>query len=177
MVFNTARALADGYTQEQIDSYLATKQNTAQPSQPSVVSNSKTFNVQKALADGYTQEQIDNYLATKQNVAQPGQAQQSQQSDQPKTLEEGEGSDFLRGIGTYGDQMGGIYGGAKVLAGKVFGSDDLIKSGMESMQASEAAIGRRGTKETDSFTRAIEKGVGSFVSEYIPFIAGQAVRS
>ena len=71
--------------------------------------------------------------------------------------------------------MGGIYGGAKVLAGKVFGSDDLIKSGMESMQASEAAIGRRGTKETDSFTRAIEKGVGSFVSEYIPFIAGQGV--
>lgn len=162
MAFNVQGALAAGYTQEQIDNYLATGQDVAQPSQPSTVSSPKTFNVQGALAAGYTQEQIDNYLATGQDVAQPGQAQQSQQSDQPKTLEEGEGSDFLRGIGTYGDQMGGIYGGAKVLAGKVFGSDDLIKSGMESMQASEAAIGRRGTKETDSFTRAIEKRSGKF---------------
>ena len=175
MAFNVQGALAAGYTQEQIDNYLATGQDVAQPSQPSAVSSPKTFNVQGALAAGYTQEQIDNYLATGQDVAQPGQAQQPQQSDQPKILKEGEGSDFFRGFGTYGDQMGGIYGGAKVLAGKAFGSDDLIKSGMESMQTSEAAIGRRGTKETDSFTRAIEKGVGGFITEYIPFIAGQGV--
>ena len=135
----------------------------------------KKFRVETPV--GATEQDAINYLVSQQGQQpeQSQQTQQPQQPEQPKILKEGEGSDFFRGIGTYGDQMGGIYGGAKVLAGKAFGSDDLIKSGMESMQTSEAAIGRRGTKETDSFTRAIEKGVGSFVTEYIPFIAGQGV--
>ena len=121
------------------------------------------------------QEAVDTLTTEQGSAVGTGIAGvQAQQSDQPKILEEGEGSDFLRGFGTYGDQMGGIYGGAKVLAGKAFGSDDLIESGMESMQESEAAIGRRGIKETDSFTRAIKKGVGSLISEYVPFIAVKA---
>ena len=135
----------------------------------------KKFSVETPV--GATEQDAINYLVSQQGQQpqQLGQTPQPQQSDQPKILEEGEGSDFLRGFGTYGDQMGGIYGGAKVLAGKAFGSDDLIESGMESMQESEAAIGRRGIKETDSFTRAIKKGVGSLISEYVPFIAGQGL--
>ena len=39
---------------------------------------------------------------------------------QPKQLKDGEGSDLLRGIGTYKDQAGGIFGGTKVLAGKIY---------------------------------------------------------
>ena len=100
---------------------------------------------------------------------------QTQQPQQATQLEDGEGSDFMRGIGTYYDQMGGIFGGAKVLTGKALGSDNFIKSGLESMEESEAAIGRRGVKETDSFLAAIDKGVGSFLTEYIPFVAGQGV--
>ena len=103
--------------------------------------------------------------------------QQTQPTDpnQPKVLQEGEGSDFFRGLGTYKDQFGGILGGAEVLAGKAVGSDEMIKSGLERMEESEAAIGRRGVKETDEFTKALDKGVGAVLTEFIPFIAGQGV--
>jgi hypothetical protein len=120
--------------------------------------------------DGMSQADIASALKTL-----PNQQPEQPTEPQPRQLEDGEGSDFTRGIGTYYDQMGGIFGGAKVLAGKAFGSDDLIKSGLESMEESDAAIGRRGTKQTDSFTEAIDKGVGSFLTEYIPFVAGQGV--
>jgi len=120
--------------------------------------------------DGMSQADIASALKTL-----PNQQPEQPTEPQPRQLADGEGSDFTRGIGTYYDQMGGIYGGAKVLAGKAFGSDDLIKSGLESMEESDAAIGRRGTKQTDSFTEAIDKGVRSFLTEYIPFVAGQGV--
>ena len=98
-----------------------------------------------------------------------------QQSDQPKILKEGEGSDFFRGIGQYKDQFGGILGGAKVLAGKATGSDDLIKSGLADMDESERKIGARGVKETDEFTKALDKGLVSVLTEFVPFVAGQGV--
>jgi hypothetical protein len=127
------------------------------------------------VPDNITQQELTNKLkANNFSFDAPLQPEQPTKP-QPRQLEDGEGSDFTRGIGTYYDQMGGIFGGAKVLAGKAFGSDDLIKSGLESMEESDAAIGRRGTKQTDSFTEAIDKGVGSFLTEYIPFVAGQGV--
>ena len=127
------------------------------------------------VPDNITQQELTNKLkANNFSFDAPLQPEQPTEP-QPRQLEDGEGSDFTRGIGTYYDQMGGIFGGAKVLAGKAFGSDDLIKSGLESMEESDAAIGRRGTKQTDSFTEAIDKGVGSFLTEYIPFVAGQGV--
>ena len=101
--------------------------------------------------------------------------QQPTDPNQPKVLQEGEGSDFFRGLGTYKDQFGGILGGAEVLAGKAVDSDEMIKSGLQRMEKSEAAIGRRGVKETDEFTKALDKGVGAVLTEYIPFIAGQGV--
>lgn len=101
--------------------------------------------------------------------------QQPQQSQQPKILKEGEGSDFFRGIGTYFDQYGGITGGAKVLTGKATGNDDLIKSGVADMQESEAKVGARGVKATDEFTKAWDQGISAVLTEFIPFIAGQGV--
>ncbi len=81
--------------------------------------------------------------------ARKNRPQTQQPTDQPKILKEGEGSDFLRGIGTYKDQFRGILGGAEVLAGKAVDSDEMIKSGLQRMDESEAAIGRRGVKVTD----------------------------
>ena len=128
------------------------------------------------VPDNVTRQELDDKLKASGKFPSlfdaPPQLDQPQQATQ---LEDGEGSDFMRGIGTYYDQMGGLFGGTKVLAGKAFGSDDLIKSGLESMEESEADIGRRGVKETDSFLAAIDKGVGSFLTEYIPFVAGQGV--
>ena len=100
---------------------------------------------------------------------------QTQPTGQPKVLQEGEGSDFFRGLGTYKDQFGGILGGAQVLAGKAVDSDEMIKSGLGKMDESEAAIGRRGVKVTDEFTKALDQGIGAVLTEFIPFIAGQGV--
>ena len=121
--------------------------------------------------EGATQQDAIEFIDFQLNNPTPQQPTEPQ----PRQLADGEGSDFTRGIGTYYDQMGGIFGGTKVLAGKAFGSEDLIESGLESMEESDAAIGRRGTKETDSFTKAIDKGAISFLTEYIPFVAGQGV--
>jgi len=106
---------------------------------------------------------------------QTQQTQQPQQPGQPKVLKNGEGSDFTRGLGTYWDQIGGIFGGAQVLAGKAIDSDEQVMAGLERMQESEKAIGQRGTKASDSFTEAWEQGIGTVLTEFIPFIAGQGV--
>ena len=124
------------------------------------------------VPDNITRQELNDKLKAN-NIS--FDAPQQPTEPQPRQLADGEGSDFTRGIGTYYDQIGGIFGGTKVLAGKAFGSEDLIESGLESMEESDAAIGRRGTKETDSFTKAIDKGAISFLTEYIPFVAGQGV--
>lgn len=127
------------------------------------------------VPDNITRQELDDKLNANNISFDASQQSQQPTEPQPRQLADGEGSDFTRGIGTYYDQMGGIFGGTKVLAGKAFGSEDLIESGLESMEESDAAIGRRGTKETDSFTKAIDKGAISFLTEYIPFVAGQGV--
>ena len=95
--------------------------------------------------------------------------------DQPNILQDGEGSDFFRGIGSYKDQFGGIVGGAEVLAGKAVDSDEMIMSGVKRMQESEEAINRRGVKNTDNFLGAYDEGIGAVLTEFIPYIAGQGV--
>jgi len=123
--------------------------------------------------EGATQDDAIRYIATQQQPQQPGMF--GQPTDQPRILQDGEGSDFTRGLFTYTDQYGGILGGAQALAGKAIDSDEQIMKGLERMEESEAAVGRRGVKKTDSFTGALEEGVGAVLTEYIPFIAGQGV--
>ena len=119
--------------------------------------------------------------ATREQVIQEinRQSQQPQQptdfAANPRQLKDGEGSDFLRGIGQYTDQYGGIMGGAKMLAGKATGSDSLIESGLKQYKKSEADVGKRGVKKTDSFTGALDEGLGAVLTEFIPYIAGQGV--
>jgi hypothetical protein len=119
-----------------------------------------------------TQQSLKPYTG---EVIPLSQTQQPQQPGQPKVLKDGEGSDFTRGLGTYWDQIGGIFGGAQVLAGKAIDSDEQVMAGLERMQESEKAIGQRGTKASDSFTEAWEQGIGTVLTEFIPFIAGQGV--
>jgi len=121
--------------------------------------------------EGATQQDAIRYIATQQQQGIFNQPDTSQ----PKILKEGEGSDFARGLFTYFDQYGGITGGAKVLAGKATGNDDLIKSGMADMQESEAKVGARGVKATDEFTKAWDQGISTVLTEFVPFIAGQGI--
>ena len=83
-------------------------------------------------------------------------------------------SDFIRGIKSYIPQQKELLGGAQVLTGKAFGSADMIKSGLERMdRAQKEQIPL--SKETDSFTAALNKGLGAVITDYIPYIAGQGV--
>lgn len=80
-------------------------------------------------------------------------------------------SDLLRGFTNYLPQLQETYGGAKVLAGKVFGSEDLMKSGLTTMAAAKAELATK-HKASDSFTSALDKGVGTVLTDWLPYQIG-----
>jgi len=80
-------------------------------------------------------------------------------------------SDLIRGFTNYLPQLQETYGGAKVLAGKVVGSEDLMKSGLASMAAAKAELATK-HKATDSFTSALDKGVGAVLTDWLPYQIG-----
>ena len=80
-------------------------------------------------------------------------------------------SDLIRGFTNYLPQLQETYGGAKVLAGKVFGSEDLMKSGLTTMAAAKAELATK-HKASDSFTSALDKGVGTVLTDWLPYQIG-----
>jgi hypothetical protein len=84
---------------------------------------------------------------------------------------EEDSSDLVRGFTSYLPQMRETLGGAQVLAGKAFGSEDMIKSGVERMNAAKAELATK-HKATDSFTTALDKGVGTVLTDWLPYQVG-----
>ena len=80
--------------------------------------------------------------------------------------------DFTRGLTNELGSLQNVYGGAKVLAGKVLGSQSLMQSGLESMKAGEA---KTEVKPTDDLTDAFKKGIGSVVGNWLPYQIGSGV--
>jgi len=80
-------------------------------------------------------------------------------------------SDFIRGFTNYLPQLKETYGGAKVLAGKLIDSKDLMKSGLETMAAAKAELATK-HKASDSFTDALSKGVGTVLTDWLPYQMG-----
>jgi hypothetical protein len=80
----------------------------------------------------------------------------------------------MRAITNYAPGLQETYGGAKVLAGNVLGNKELIQSGVESMKAGAA---KQVSKETDEFTNAWEKGIGTVVTDWLPYQVGSGVMS
>ena len=130
----------------------------------------KTYSIQGPA--GASREQVIQAIQEKQS--QQRQPQQPQQPQQPGQLPE-DAPDFTRGLKQYVNQYQGIYGASKVLAGKVANSDELIKSGVKDMQESEKKVAATGTKPTDEFTEAWERGIGSVLTDFVPYVAGQGV--
>jgi DNA-binding Lrp family transcriptional regulator len=89
----------------------------------------------------------------------------------PEAPAEPEGSDLIRGFTSYGPQLKETYGGAKVLAGKALGSEAMMKSGIESMEEAKHAL-RSKSKPTDSFTTALDKGMGAVLTDWLPYQIG-----
>jgi hypothetical protein len=97
---------------------------------------------------------------------------------QARVAGEDEG-DFLRGISNVPGQIQNVYGGSKVLAGLAANKagagetgKSLIKSGMESMQAGEA---KQVVKESDDFVKAWEKGIGTVITDWLPYQIGAGI--
>jgi hypothetical protein len=94
----------------------------------------------------------------------------------PDTEESG---NFARGIRNYLPGLQETYGGAKVFAGlaaKKLGATDtaksLIEGGIETMDVGQS---KQVTRDTDSFTNAWEKGIGSVVTDWLPYQMGAGV--
>ena len=117
--------------------------------------------------EGASEQDILNAAATLyQQQAQP-------QPEIPQEASE-DSSDFIRGIKSYIPQTKELFGGTKVLAGKMFNNDELIQSGVATMkEAQQEQIPL--SKTTDSFTTALDKGLFTVLTDYVPYVAGQGV--
>ena len=107
---------------------------------------------------------IQNDILPKQKAATPA----------PVATPEEDQGDFMRAIRNYLPGIQETYGGAKVLAGNVLDNKEMIQSGVEHMKAGKA---KQVSKETDEFTNAWEKGIGTVVTDWLPYQIGSGVMS
>jgi len=104
-------------------------------------------------------------------------AKKEPEQEGPTVLpQEDTSSDFMRGVANYLPQLQETYGAAKALTGvglTRMGATDtgksLLESGLESMKTGQ---GKQVAKESDSFTNAWEKGIGTVVTDWLPYQAG-----
>ena len=89
--------------------------------------------------------------------------------------------DFTRGVGNIIPQLQNVGASAKALTGvvaKKMGFDEtgdsLIASGLKGMKAAEAEMV---VKDSDEFTEAWEKGIGTVITDWLPYQAGAGVGS
>ena len=85
-----------------------------------------------------------------------------------------EQGDFMRAVSNYLPGIQETYGGAKVLAGNVLGNKELVQSGVESMKTGQAG---QVSKESDAFTSAWDKGIGTVLTDWLPYQVGSGVMS
>jgi hypothetical protein len=123
----------------------------------------------------------DAYLAKKQPSTSfdPDAYLQSKVAEKPSEPDTEGSSDFVRGIRNYLPGLQETYGGAKVFAGlaaKKLGATDtaksLIEGGIETMDVGQS---KQVTRDTDTFTNAWEKGIGSVVTDWLPYQMGAGV--
>ena len=126
-------------------------------------------------------DSLGRYIATpqetqpKQKEYTPAELGLGQQADE-------DSSDFVRGIKSYLPQTKELYYGAKTVLGagaqKVLGkgeyTDEMIKSGLEGMKQAQAEQVPL-SKSTDTFANAWEKGIGTVITDYLPYMLGQGV--
>lgn len=90
-------------------------------------------------------------------------------------------ADFTRGIGNIIPQLQNVGASAKALTGVVAKKmgfeetgNEMIASGLKGMKEAEAKMV---VKESDEFTEAWEKGIGTVITDWLPYQAGAGVGS
>jgi hypothetical protein len=115
------------------------------------------------------------YLQSQQTTEAPAEEPKG-----PTVLpEEDTSSDFVRGIKSYLPSLRETANAAEVGAGliaKKLGAEEtgkgMIQSGIKGMGAAKE---QQVTKESDSFSNAWEKGIGSVIADYLPYQIGAGV--
>ena len=115
-----------------------------------------------ASPDQVTSFAIANYYASQQKPEEPA----------PVAAPEPEQGDFMRGLKSYFPSIKETFGGAQVLAGKALGSEELVRGGVERVRGAQAE--QKG-KKTDDLTEAWDQGIGSVLTDWLPYQIGSGV--
>ena len=156
MAFDVEGARKAGYNDEEIANFLGKQSN---------------FDVLGANKAGYGYGDIVKHL-----VSQPPKTEAKPAVPAPaqKQVAEPEEGDFMRGLGNLPGQLQETYGGAKTLVGVLTKSKDLIQSGLESMEEGKF---KQTSKQSDSFTEAYKEGIGTVLTDWLPYQIGSGVGS
>jgi len=156
MAFDVEGARKAGYNDEEIANFLGKQSN---------------FDVLGANKAGYGYGDIVKHL-----VSQPSKTEAKPAVPAPaqKQVAEPEEGDFMRGLGNLPGQFQETFGAAKALAGVLTKSKDLIQSGLESMEEGKF---RQTSKQSDSFTEAYKEGIGTVLTDWLPYQIGSGVGS
>ena len=134
------------------------------------------FEVPKGTTSDQAQAIGQDYFAQQQSIEEPAE----EVKPEPTMLPDSDtSSDFIRGIKSYIPGLKETARGAQVGAGLIaqkLGAEEtgteLIKSGLAGMQTAQD---EQVTKESDTFTKAWDKGIWSVVTDYLPYQAGAGV--
>jgi len=159
MAFDVEGARKAGYNDEEIANFLGKQSN---------------FDVLGANKAGYGYGDIVKHLVSQPPKTEAKPAAPVTPAPAQKQVAEPEEGDFMRGLGNLPGQIQETYGGAKTLAGVLLKSKDLIQSGLESMEEGKF---RQTSKESDSFTEAWKEGIGTVLTDWLPYQIGSGVGS
>jgi hypothetical protein len=159
MAFDVEGARKAGYNDEEIANFLGKQSN---------------FDVLGANKAGYGYGDIVKHLVSQPPKTEAKPAAPVTPAPAQKQIAEPEEGDFMRGLGNLPGQIQETYGGAKTLAGVLLKSKDLIQSGLETMEEGKF---RQTSKESDSFTQAWKEGIGTVLTDWLPYQIGSGVGS
>lgn len=159
MAFDVEGARNAGYSNSEINDYLA---------------KSLKFDVGGARKAGYDDSEILKHLVSKQK---PKALEAPPVQTGPTVLPDSDtSSDFIRGIKNYLPQLQEMGGAAEALTGvglSKLGAKEtgksLTESGLKTMESGQA---KQVVRESDSFTKAWEKGIGTVLTDWLPYQMG-----
>ena len=141
------------------------------------------FDVEAARKEGYSDKEIADYLGGQRKFDVTGAIKEgyspSEIIDHLNPKEAGDESNFARGFASYLPQTKSVLGAAEAMVGqgikKTFGegpvSNYLVEHGLQNYKEAEEAQ-KKTAKSTDNFTDAYKKGIGSVVTEWLPYQVG-----
>ena len=159
MALDIEKARAAGYSDAEIVDFLG---------------KDSTLDIGKARKAGYKDSELIQHFTAPPTAAPAAPTTPVVPPPAQKQVAGPEEGDFMRGLGNLPGQFQETYGGAKTLAGVLLKSKDLIQGGLESMEEGKF---KQTSKESDSFTEAWKAGIGTVLTDWLPYQIGSGVGS